>query len=152
MRQNIESPKGQLVLRTLAMPSDTNPHGHIFGGWIMSQMDLAGGILSKEIAKNRVVTVNASSITFHKPAMVGDVVCCYAHCLKTGRTSMTIAIEVWIKKLIDTEDTTQRFRITDAVFTYVSVDKHNNPKPLPEIFQYFDCNKDPISKLNLNNS
>lgn len=152
MRQNIESPKGQLVLRTLAMPSDTNPHGHIFGGWIMSQMDLAGGILSKEIAKNRVVTVNASSITFHKPAMVGDVVCCYAHCLKTGRTSMTIAIEVWIKKLIDTEDTTQRIRITDAVFTYVSVDKHNNPKPLPEIFQYFDCYKDPISKLNLNNS
>ena len=131
------------------MPADTNPHGHIFGGWIMSQMDLAGGILAKEIAKRRVVTVNASSITFYKPAMVGDVVCCYAHCIKTGTTSITIEIEVWIKKVTDSEIATQRFRITDATFTYVSVDKHNNPKPLPEIFQHYDCTKDPISKLNL---
>ncbi|QYN47359.1 acyl-CoA thioester hydrolase YciA [Gilliamella sp. ESL0405] len=152
MKQNATKPNGQLVLRTLAMPADTNPHGHIFGGWIMSQMDLAGGILAKEIAKRRVVTVNASSITFHKPAMVGDVVCCYARCLKTGKTSITIAIEVWIKKLTDSDDATQRFCITDATFTYVSVDKHNNPKPLPEIFQHYDCNKDPISKLNLSHS
>lgn len=149
MTLNDNTPKGQLVLRTLAMPADTNPHGHIFGGWIMSQMDLAGGILAKEIAKRRVVTVNASSITFHKPAMVGDVVCCYAHCIKTGTTSITIEIEVWIKKVTDSEIATQRFRITDATFTYVSVDKHNNPKPLPEIFQHYDCTKDPLSKLNL---
>ena len=152
MKQDATKPNGQLVLRTLAMPADTNPHGHIFGGWIMSQMDLAGGILAKEIAKRRVVTVNASSITFHKPAMVGDVVCCYARCLKTGKTSITIAIEVWIKKLTDSDDATQRFCITDATFTYVSVDKHNNPKPLPEIFQHYDCNEDPISKLNLSHS
>lgn len=152
MKQETIKPKGQLVLRTLAMPADTNPHGHIFGGWIMSQMDLAGGILAKEIAKRRVVTVNASSITFHKPAMVGDVVCCYAHCIKTGKTSITIGIEVWIKKLTDTNDANQRFCITDATFTYVSVDKHNNPKALPEAFQNYDNNTDPISKLNLNNS
>ncbi|OCG01364.1 acyl-CoA thioester hydrolase YciA [Gilliamella sp. wkB112] len=151
-QDSISSPKGQLVLRTLAMPADTNPHGHIFGGWIMSQMDLAGGILAKEIAKKRVVTVNASSITFHKPAMVGDVVCCYAHCIKTGTTSITIGIEVWIKKITDTDDTCQRFCITDATFTYVAVDKHNNPKPLPELFQHYDCNRDPISKLNLSNN
>ena len=152
MTQKENNPKGQLVLRTLAMPADTNPHGHIFGGWIMSQMDLAGGILAKEIAKRRVVTVNASSITFYKPAMVGDVVCCYAHCIKTGKTSITIGIEVWMKKITDADNSTQRFCITDATFTYVSVDKHNNPKPLPEIFQNFDCNKDPISKLNLSYS
>lgn len=152
MKQETIKPKGQLVLRTLAMPADTNPHGHIFGGWIMSQMDLAGGILAKEIAKRRVVTVNASSITFHKPAMVGDVVCCYAHCIKTGKTSITVGIEVWIKKLTDTNDANQRFCITDATFTYVSVDKHNNPKALPEVFQNYDYNIDPISKLNLNNS
>ncbi|OCG09191.1 acyl-CoA thioesterase [Gilliamella sp. wkB178] len=145
------TPKGQLVLRTLAMPADTNPHGHIFGGWIMSQMDLAGGILAKEIAKKRVVTVNASSITFHKPAMVGDVVCCYAHCLKTGTTSITIGIEVWIKKITDTDEVCQRFCITDATFTYVAVDKDNTPKPLPEAFQHYDCHVDPISKLNLSN-
>lgn len=152
MKQETTKPQGQLVLRTLAMPADTNPHGHIFGGWIMSQMDLAGGILAKEIAKKRVVTVNASSITFHKPAMVGDVVCCYAHCIKTGKTSITIGIEVWIKKLTETNADNQRFCITDATFTYVSVDKHNNPNPLPEAFQHYDCNKDPISKLNLINS
>jgi len=118
----------------------------------MSQMDLAGGILAKEIAKRRVVTVNASSITFYKPAMVGDVVCCYAHCIKTGKTSITIGIEVWIKKITDADNMMQRFCITDATFTYVSVDKHNNPKPLPEIFQNYDCTKDPISKLNLSYS
>ncbi|MCO6523635.1 MAG: acyl-CoA esterase, partial [Candidatus Schmidhempelia sp.] len=84
-----QQPSGELVLRTLAMPANTNAYGHIFGGWIMSQMDLGGAILAKEIAKGRVVTVNVSSITFLKPAMVGDVVCCYARCLKTGRTSLT---------------------------------------------------------------
>ena len=70
-------------------------------------------------------------------------------CIKTGTTSITIEIEVWIKKVTDSEIATKRFRITDATFTYVSVDKHNNPKPLPEIFQHYDCTKDPISKLNL---
>lgn len=153
MNQNLKSPKGQLVLRTLAMPSDTNPHGHIFGGWIMSQMDLGGGILAKEIARSRIVTVNASSITFHKPAMVGDVVCCYAHCLKTGTTSITIAIEIWVKKVSDTNvNLGQRYCITEAVFTYVSVDKHNKPRPLPEQFQNYNSETDDITKLALNDN
>lgn len=150
MQNEISKPKGQLVLRTLAMPSDTNPHGHIFGGWIMSQMDLGGGILAQEIAKRRIVTVNASSITFHSPAMVGDVICCYARCLKTGTTSITIAIEIWGKKLTDNSTANQRACITDAVFTYVSVDRHNTPKPLPESCQHYDCNVDDVSKLKLN--
>lgn len=152
MKNELQSPKGQLVLRTLAMPSDTNPHGHIFGGWIMSQMDLGGGILAQEIARGRIVTVNASSITFHKPAMVGDVICCYARCLKTGTSSITIAIEIWVKKISDNGNFIgQRYCITDAIYTYVSVDKHNKPRPLPEPFKNFDCEKDDITKLALSN-
>jgi len=150
MKKDSKSPEGQLVLRTLAMPCDTNPHGHIFGGWIMSQMDLGGGILAQEIARGRIVTVNASSITFHQPAMVGDVICCYARCLKTGTTSITIAIDVWVKKISDQNSPMgQRYCITDAVYTYVSVDKHNKPRPLPEQFQQYSVETDDINKLGL---
>lgn len=153
MKNETKSPQGQLVLRTLAMPSDTNPHGHIFGGWIMSQMDLGGSILAQEIARGRIVTVNASSISFHKPALVGDVVCCYARCLKTGTSSMTIAIEIWVKKISDQGNAVgERYRITDAIYTYVSVDKHNKPRPLPEQFQHYNCETDDISKLGLSNT
>ncbi|RKS87061.1 acyl-CoA thioesterase YciA [Orbus hercynius] len=153
MKKEFIAPKGQLVLRTLAMPSDTNPHGHIFGGWIMSQMDLGGSILAQEIARGRIVTVNASSITFHKPAMVGDVVCCYAHCLKTGTSSITISIEIWVKKISDESNTIgQRYCITEAIYTYVSVDKHNKPRPLPEQIQHYNCEMDDISKLALSNA
>lgn len=150
MKNEAGAPQGQLVLRTLAMPSDTNPHGHIFGGWIMSQMDLGGGILAQEIARGRIVTVNASSITFHKPAMVGDVICCYAHCLKTGTTSITVALEIWVKKTSNSpSDFGERYRITEAILTYVSVDKNNTPRPLPEQSQHYDVKTDKIDKLGL---
>ena len=96
MSQTISSPRGQLLLRTLAMPADTNANGDIFGGWIMSQLDLAGGILAKEISGGRIVTVSVSSITFKKPVRVGDVVCCYGKCRKIGRSSMNIDLEVWV--------------------------------------------------------
>lgn len=142
-------PTGQLVLRTLAMPNDTNPYGHIFGGWIMSQMDIGGAILAKEIAKNRVVTASVSALSFYKPALVGDVICCYAKCLKTGTTSITIALEVWGKKITDSNLIGERTCITQAVFTYVAVDKHSKPKPLPEQYQRFDHLRDDISKLEL---
>ncbi|MDF7670307.1 acyl-CoA thioester hydrolase YciA [Orbaceae bacterium ESL0721] len=149
MNRESNTPKGQLTLRTLAMPTDTNPHGYIFGGWIMSQMDLGGSILAQEIAKKRVVTVNASSITFHQPAMVGDVVCCYARCLKTGVTSITVEIEIWIKRAAESSAGSQRSRITDAIFTYVAVDKYNKPKALPKEHQHYDWTKSDM--LNLNN-
>lgn len=142
-----KAPQGELVLRTLAMPADTNPYGHIFGGWIMSQMDLGGAILAKEIARGRVVTANASSISFFRPAVVGDVVCCYARCLKTGTTSITIAVEIWIKKVTDSNNLGERFCITDSIFTYVSVDKHFTPKPLPTQYQHFDIEKNDICIL-----
>ena len=91
--------KGTLLLRTLAMPSDTNANGDIFGGWIMSQMDMGGAILAKEIAHGRVVTVAVDSMNFIRPVAVGDVICCYGDCLSVGRTSIKIKVEVWVKKV-----------------------------------------------------
>ncbi|QXF33886.1 acyl-CoA esterase [Photorhabdus luminescens] len=124
-------PNGELVLRTLAMPADTNANGDIFGGWLMSQMDIGGAILAKEIAEGRVVTVRVDGITFLKPVAVGDVVCCYAHCLKTGNSSITINIEVWVKK-VASAPVGQRYRATEAVFTYVAVNEDNASRRLPE--------------------
>ena len=82
-----KSPQGEVVLRTLAMPADTNANGDIFGGWLMSQMDIGGAILAKEIAEGRVVTVRVDGMTFLKPVAVGDVVCCYARCIRTGSST-----------------------------------------------------------------
>ncbi|AJJ10314.1 thioesterase superfamily protein [Yersinia rohdei] len=124
-------PNGELVLRTLAMPADTNANGDIFGGWLMSQMDIGGAIQAKEIAQGRVVTVRVDGMTFLKPVAVGDVVCCYARCIKTGRSSITINIEVWVKK-VSSEPIGQRYRATEAVFTYVAVDDAGKSRALPD--------------------
>ncbi|AFH92019.1 TPA: acyl-CoA thioester hydrolase YciA [Providencia stuartii] len=132
----MQLPNGELVLRTLAMPADTNANGDIFGGWLMSQMDIGGAILAKEIALGRVVTVAVNGIKFQKPVAVGDVVCCYARCLKTGKSSITINIEVWVKK-VATEPVGHRYRATDAVFTYVAVNDDNTPRELPKEKQHF---------------
>ncbi|ACZ76985.1 MULTISPECIES: acyl-CoA thioester hydrolase YciA [Dickeya] len=124
-------PHGELVLRTLAMPADTNANGDIFGGWLMSQMDIGGAILAKEIAEGRVVTVRVDGMTFLKPVAVGDVVCCYARCVRTGRSSMTVNVEVWVKK-VSTDPIGQRYRATEALFTYVAVDEEGRPRELPQ--------------------
>ncbi len=129
MSQEFNSPKGQLLLRTLAMPADTNANGDIFGGWIMSQLDLAGGILAKEISSGRIVTVSVSSITFKKPVKVGDVVCCYGECTKIGRTSMSIDLEVWIKPVKE-QGIGDRFMVCDATFNYVAIDSEGKPRPI----------------------
>lgn len=112
-----------LILRTLAMPADTNGNGDIFGGWIMSQMDIAGGILAKETARSRVVTVAVDRIKFLKPVAVGHVVCCYGRVLRIGNTSIAIALEVWVKSVLDEiEEESPRFKVTEAIFTYVAID------------------------------
>ncbi|XBC38951.1 MAG: acyl-CoA thioester hydrolase YciA [Buchnera aphidicola (Melaphis rhois)] len=129
MNQKCQSPKGRIVLRTLAMPADTNANGDIFGGWIMSQMDMGGAILAKEIAGGRVVTVSVNGMTFLKSVTVGDVVSCYAHCIKTGNSSITIKIEVWIKK-VASEPLGLRYCTTEAIFVYVAVDKLGKPRNL----------------------
>ena len=125
-----------MVLRTLAMPADTNANGDIFGGWLMSQMDMGGAILAKEIAGGRVVTVRADGMTFLKPVAVGDVVSCHALCTRTGTSSITIHIEVWIKK-VSSEPIGQRYCTTEATFIYVSVDAEGHPRPLPADKMHF---------------
>lgn len=124
-----KNPEGKLILRTLAMPSDTNANGDIFGGWIMSQMDLGGAILAKELAKGRVVTVTVDKIIFHLPISVGDVVCCYGTLVRVGRTSMQVKVDVFIKQVY--QGNRERFRVTEALFTYVAIDENGKPRPIP---------------------
>ena len=121
-----EAPKGELVIRTIAMPADTNPNGDIFGGWIMSQMDLGSGILAAKTAQTRVVTVAMDGMSFLQPVCVGDTVACYAWVEKIGRTSMTIPVEVWVQRYMSAE----RVRVTHAIFTYVAVDAEGKPIPV----------------------
>lgn len=124
-------PTGELLLRTLAMPADTNPNGDIFGGWIISQMDIAGSILAKETAQGRTVTVAVDSIQFHKPVKVGDVVCCYGEISKIGTTSITIRLEVWINPVLRQHEVRgQRFKVTQATFTYVAIDEQGRKRPV----------------------
>jgi acyl-CoA thioesterase YciA len=120
MTDEQRDPEGDLLLRTLAMPADTNANGDIFGGWIMSQMDIGGGILAKEIAKGRVVTVKVDGITFYKPVNVGHVVCCYGKCTKVGNSSIVLKLEVWVKPVLH-EQAAERYCVTEAVFTYVAI-------------------------------
>ena len=116
-------PKGELVIRTVAMPADTNPNGDIFGGWIMSQMDIGSGILASKTAQRRVATVAVEGMSFLHPVRVGDTVACYAWVERIGRTSMTIPVEVWVQPYRRTEQT----RVTHAVFTYVALDEAGKP-------------------------
>jgi acyl-CoA thioesterase YciA len=122
----VDEPKGELVIRTIAMPADTNPNGDIFGGWIMSQMDLGSGILAAKTAKTRVVTVAMEGMSFLEPVHVGDTVACYAWVEKIGRTSMTIPVEVWVQRYMSGE----QVRVTQGVFTYVAVDSEGKPIPV----------------------
>ena len=125
-------PIGNLMIRTLAMPADTNPSGDIFGGWILSIMDLGGAILAKELARGRVVTVAADATSFLKPVKVGDVVCCYGLCKHVGRTSLKIGLEVWVER-VEREPIGERECVTQAVFTYVAVDSEGVSRALPPI-------------------
>jgi len=124
----VASPEGELVLRTLALPRDTNPNGDIFGGWLLSQMDIAGGLAAKHYANNPVVTVAIEAMTFHLPVFVGDVLCCYAAVERIGRTSMAIRVEAWAIR----RNTRERVLVTDGVFTYVAVDQDRKPRLVPE--------------------
>jgi acyl-CoA thioesterase YciA len=122
----IDKPKGELVIRTIAMPRDTNPSGDIFGGWIMSQMDLGSGILAAKTAKSRVVTVAIEGMSFLRPVQVGDRVACYARVEKIGRTSMVIPVEVWVQRYMSGEEV----RVTHGVFTYVAIGGDGKPIPV----------------------
>jgi acyl-CoA thioesterase YciA len=115
------------ALRTIAMPADTNPNGDIFGGWLLSQMDLAGGTVALRRAQGRVVTVAIPSMTFKRPVFIGDEVSCYAEIVKVGRTSITVHIETWVRRGRGSE----AIAVTEGVFTYVAVDHDRQPRPVP---------------------
>lgn len=127
MNSEKKHPRGQLAIRTLAMPGDTNVNGDIFGGWVLSYMDLAGASVARQRAKGRVTTVAIDKMVFVAPIQVGDFVCCYAELLKVGRTSMTILVETFAD---DVMHGTHR-HVTEGIFTYVAIDENGRPKPVP---------------------
>ena len=120
---------GELTIQTLAMPSTTNPNGDIFGGWIVSQMDLACGVLAKRISKGRTVTVAIKSMTFYKPVHVGNLVSCYVKSIAIGKTSMTFGVEVWTEAL--TTDL-EKEKVTEGEFVFVAVDDKGKPRLIEE--------------------
>lgn len=123
-------PQGVMpTTRILAMPTNTNASGDIFGGWIMSQVDIAGAIAAYERARGRVVTVAVNSFQFHAPVFVGDIVSCYAQVSRVGNTSLTIQVEVYVERGRDPRDVV---RVTEASLTYVAVDEERKPRPVPE--------------------
>lgn len=125
---NLSTPpnaSAELVICTVAMPKDTNANGDIFGGWLVSQMDLGGAMLAHRLCRQRVVTVAINDLTFHKPVIIGDTVCCYADIVKIGKTSMTLRLEAWTIHYGGIE----RQKVTEGLFIYVAVDAQGRPTP-----------------------
>ncbi len=117
-------PRGDLCIRTLAMPADTNQNGDIFGGWLLSQMDVGGGVFASKIAKSRTVTVAIEAMNFRKPVFVGDLVSVHANLVRIGKTSITVHLEAWVlrrKEMLS-------ILVTDGNFTYVSIDDQGHPQ------------------------
>lgn len=130
--RNERQPKGELILRTLAMPANTNANGDIFGGWVMSQMDIAGGILAKEVSHGRIVTVAVDGMKFIEPVSVGDTVCIYGYVSRVGTTSIAIDLEVWVtKSYASTAGERSPQQVTEAVFTYVAIDESGSKRKVP---------------------
>jgi acyl-CoA thioesterase YciA len=119
-------PSGDLTVRTIAMPADTNANGDIFGGWVMSQMDQAGGIAAVDRSQGRAVTVAVDAMTFIRPVRVGDVLCVYTRIGRVGRSSMKIEVEAWARRF----RTQVREQVTEATFTFVAIDDEGRPRPL----------------------
>jgi acyl-CoA thioesterase YciA len=115
------------TLRAIAMPADANPRGDIFGGWLLSQMDLAGGTVATRRAKGRTATVAITGMSFHRPVFVGDEVTCYARIVRVGTTSITVKVESWVRR--GTGD--EQIGVTEGVFTYVAIDNERRPRPVP---------------------
>ena len=123
-----EEPRGILTVRTIAMPADTNANGDIFGGWVMSRMDQAGGIAGVDRAQGRVVTVAVDGMTFIRPVKIGDVLSVYAQVESVGRTSMKIHVEAWARRF----RTQMNDKVTEATFTFVAIDEEGRPRPVPK--------------------
>ena len=122
------APCGDLCTRTLAMPADTNQNGDIFGGWLLSQMDIGGGVFASKIAKSRTVTVAIEAMNFRKPVFVGDLVSVHANLVRIGKTSITAHLEAWVLRRKEM----QSILVTDGNFTYVAIDDQGHPQVIPQ--------------------
>jgi len=119
-------PQGELVIRTIAMPADTNSNGDMFGGWLLSQMDLGGAIFARNLSRSRITTVAIDAMSFLHSVYVGDIVSCHASLLKVGRTSIRIEVEAWAQRAKGGE----HVRVTKGTFTYVAIDDAGRPQPV----------------------
>jgi acyl-CoA thioesterase YciA len=130
-QEPVNLPKDQQpTLRIVPMPADTNYEGSIFGGWLLSQVDIAGSIAAIQRARGRVTTVAVNSVEFHEPVFVGDVISCYAEVVRVGRSSITVKVDVYAER---NPERVQVIRVTQAVLTYVALDKDLRPRRvLPE--------------------
>lgn len=128
MTERLNRPEGTLSLQNIAMPADTNWSGDVFGGWIVSQMDLAGAIHVERLSKGRCATIAINQMTFLVPVKVGNVISCYTKILKVGNTSVQVQIEVWNSH----DDSREPVRITEGVFTFVAVDVNGNKRQIAE--------------------
>jgi acyl-CoA thioesterase YciA len=115
------------ALRTIAMPADANPNGDIFGGWLMSQMDIAGAVVAVRRARGRIATVAVTSMAFHRPVLIGDLVTCYAKVTRIGRTSITVSVESWVERRLGGAVE----KVTEGTFTYVAIGEDGRPRPVP---------------------
>ena len=127
MPDSTHPPAREPLIRAIAMPADANPSGDIFGGWLMSQMDLAGANAASRRCRGRCATVAVDSMIFHRPVFVGDEVSLYANVVKVGRTSMAVRVEAWRRSRIDDV----RNKVTEALFTFVATDEHRKPRVVP---------------------
>lgn len=124
---NPASARGVVSLQTIAMPADANWNGDIFGGWLVSQMDLAGAVAARRRSHGRIATIAIDAMVFHQPVKIGDVLSCYTDIERIGNTSMRIHIEVW-----ETGDPCMvPVKVTEGLFTYVAIDEHGKSRPVP---------------------
>lgn len=126
---NAEYPRGELTLQTFCLPRDTNANGDIFGGWLLSQMDLAGATLAGREARGRVVTAAIDAMCFHRPVKVGDVLSCYAEVQKRGRTSVHMHVEAWAGDYTRSESE----KVTEGLFIFVAIDEDGSKRELPPV-------------------
>jgi len=131
MTEPVKLPEGrEPVLRVMPMPADANHHGDIFGGWIMAQVDLAGGILAGRHARGRVATVAVNSFQFKQAVQIGDLLSFYAEIVRVGNTSITINVEVYAQR---NPEEIEVVKVTEATLTYVATDKNRKPRPVPPL-------------------
>jgi acyl-CoA thioesterase YciA len=125
---NRTTDRGEPTIRTVPMPADSNANGDIFGGWVLSQMDIAGGVAASRIAQGRTVTVAVEAMKFHRPVAVGDLVSLYTDILRVGATSITVRIET----IVNRRGSGAEITVTEGTFVYVSIDDQGRPRPVPK--------------------